>query len=273
MPPHSRLLLLPLILHLSSFQGAAGFQDAAASGLPVPPADCHDASHCAAAASCPLNDPPPPVCKCPPPHWPLVRQLVVVSPLLLRCRCLLSFQHLVAPPPQVPILDLHLNKRLPSRWPLVCQLVVVSPLLSCRPASCPFSTLSCRRQKCPSSTPAFIHTGWLLCLISPRCFRLPSSHQHRLLLMCWLLTSHPIWPQLVACVFDLVCSISWFIAICQGYAPTYLYTTGGGGGCISDMSICRKTRNRVNLGLKRHIFMSKTHMFLFFYVFGNAPIS
>jgi hypothetical protein len=29
-------------------------------------------------------------------------------------------------------------------------------------------------------------------------------------------------PQLVACLFDLVCPISWFIAICQGYAPTYL---------------------------------------------------
>jgi hypothetical protein len=36
-------------------------------------------------------------------------------------------------------------------------------------------------------------------------------------------------PQLVACVFDLVCPISRFMAICQGYAPTYLYTTGGGG--------------------------------------------
>jgi hypothetical protein len=57
-----------------------------------------------------------------------------------------------------------------------------------------------------------------------------------------------------ACVFDLVCPISRLMAICQGYAPTYLYTTGG-GGCISDMSICRKTQNRVNLGLKRCIFM------------------
>jgi hypothetical protein len=49
-----------------------------------------------------------------------------------------------------------------------------------------------RRLKCPSSTPAFIHTGWLLCLILSRCFRLPSSHQHCHLLMCWLLTSHPV---------------------------------------------------------------------------------
>jgi hypothetical protein len=31
-------------------------------------------------------------------------------------------------------------------------------------------------------------------------------------------------------------------------------------------------QNSVNLGLKRRIFMSKTHMFLRFYVFGNAPV-
>ncbi len=108
--------------------------------------------------------------------------------------------------------------------------------LSCHPccraaaASRPFSISSRHCLKCPSSTPAFIHTGWLFCLILPRCFRLRSSHQHRHLLMRWLLTSHPIWPQPLACVFDLVCPISRFIAICQGYAPTYLCTTGGGGG-------------------------------------------
>ncbi len=49
-----------------------------------------------------------------------------------------------------------------------------------------------RRLKCPSSTPAFIHTGWLLHLILSRCFPLPSSHQHRRLFMRWLLTSHPV---------------------------------------------------------------------------------
>ncbi len=139
MLPHS-LLLLPLILHLSSFQGAAGFQDAAASGPLVPPADCHNASRCAAAASCPLNDPLPPVCKRLPSCWPLVRQLVVVSPLLSRRRRLLSFQyaasasryshwlvvasHLVALlPPTIfsstpPPLDA-LATHLPSRLPLV----------------------------------------------------------------------------------------------------------------------------------------------------------
>ncbi len=69
------------------------FQDTAASGPLVPPADCHDASHHAAAASRPLNDPPPPVCKCLPSRWPLVRQLVVMSPLLSRRRRLSFFQH------------------------------------------------------------------------------------------------------------------------------------------------------------------------------------
>jgi hypothetical protein len=50
--------------------------------------------------------------------------------------------------------------------------------------------LSCCRLKCPSSTPTYIHTGWLLRLILSRCFHLPSSCQHRCLLMRWQLTSH-----------------------------------------------------------------------------------
>ncbi len=45
--------------------------------------------------------------------------------------------------------------------------------------------------KCPSSTPLFIHTGWLLHLISSRCFHLPSSRQHRRLLMRWRLSNSP----------------------------------------------------------------------------------
>jgi hypothetical protein len=48
---------------------------------------------------------------------------------------------------------------------------------------------SCHRLKCPSSTPTFIHTGWLLHLISLHCFCLPSSRQHCCLLMCWRLIS------------------------------------------------------------------------------------
>jgi hypothetical protein len=51
--------------------------------------------------------------------------------------------------------------------------------------------LSRCRLKCPSLTPAFIHTGLLLYLISLRCFRLPSSHQHRRLLMRWQLGDSP----------------------------------------------------------------------------------
>jgi hypothetical protein len=77
----------------ASFRGAAGFQDAAASGPLVPPADCHDAPYHAAATSCPLNDPPPCICKRLPSRWPLVCQLVVMSPLLSRRRRLSSFQH------------------------------------------------------------------------------------------------------------------------------------------------------------------------------------
>jgi hypothetical protein len=41
----------------------------------------------------PLNNPPTPVCKRLPSRWPLVCQLVVVSPLLSRRRRLSSFQH------------------------------------------------------------------------------------------------------------------------------------------------------------------------------------
>ncbi len=63
-------------------------------------------------------------------------------------------------------------------------------------------------------------------------------------------------------------------AVSQGYVrdmPRHIYIQPG-GGCISDTSICKKMQNRVNLGLNRRIFMSKTHMFLCFYVFGNAPL-
>jgi hypothetical protein len=45
--------------------------------------------------------------------------------------------------------------------------------------------------KCQSSTPTFIHTGWLLHLILSCCFRLPSSHQHRHILMRWRLGDSP----------------------------------------------------------------------------------
>ncbi len=53
--------------------------------------------------------------------------------------------------------------------------------------SCIISSRHCL--KCPSLTPAFIHTGWLLFLISSHCFHLPPSRQHHCLLMRWRLTS------------------------------------------------------------------------------------
>ena len=106
-------------------------------------------------------------------------------PLVLsaRCLCLLSSQHAacLATSP----LRLVTCRRLlsPGTSPLVCLSFDgwFSHIISLR-----------RHLKCPSSTPAFIHTGWLLHLILSCCFRLPSSHQHHRLLMRWLLTSHPI---------------------------------------------------------------------------------
>ncbi len=67
-----------------------------------------------------------------------------------------------------------------------------SPFVCLSFASC-FSHIILSRcpLKCPSMTPAFIHTGWLLHLISSRCFHLPSSCQHRRLLMGWRLSDSP----------------------------------------------------------------------------------
>jgi hypothetical protein len=138
---------------------------------------CHPCCH-AAAASCPLDMPPLPQDK-PPPLvcWRLS------SCLPLLCRLVLTY-HLVAPPPQVSILD----PRLHSHW-----LVVASHLVALLLPTILSSTL-------PPLDALATHLQFASRL-----------------------------PQLVACVFDLVCPISWFMAICQGYAPTYLYTTVGGG--------------------------------------------
>jgi hypothetical protein len=135
----------------------------------------------AAAASCPLNNPPTLVCECPP--FPLasclpagchVTPVVVVPPPLVfstrRLRLATSHLHLV------------MCRRLLSAGtsPLVCLSFpgwLSHPILLQRPL------------KCPSLTPAFICTSWLLCRISSGCFRLLSSHQHRRLLMRWRHTS------------------------------------------------------------------------------------
>jgi hypothetical protein len=42
---------------------------------------------------------------------------------------------------------------------------------------------------------------------------------------------------------------------------------------ISNRSICRKTQNRVNLGLRRRIFMSKTHICLGVFIFYLGKIA
>ncbi len=102
---------------------------------------------CAAAASCPLDMPPPPL-------------------VLSTRRLCLETSHL----------------RLATRRRL---LSAGASLLVCLSFAGWFSHIILYRRclKCPSSTPAFIHTGWLLHLILLRCFRLPSSHQHHHLLM------------------------------------------------------------------------------------------
>jgi hypothetical protein len=61
-----------------------------------------------------------------------------------------------------------------------------------------------------------------------------------------------------ACILATKCRMDidesgYWKPICQGYALTCTYNWGG--GCISDMSICRKMQNRVNVGVKRRIFM------------------
>jgi hypothetical protein len=93
--------------------------------------------------------------------------------------------------------------------------------------------------KCPSLTPpSFTPAGcWshLVALLPPTVL---SSILPPLDAQATHLSFASRLPQLVACVFDLVCPISRFMAICQGYAPTYLYTTGVGGGGVYPICIC-----------------------------------
>jgi hypothetical protein len=72
-----------------------------------------------------------------------------------------------------------------------CHLSAGTSPLVCLPFAGWFSHIisSRRRLKCPSLTPPFIHTSWLLYIILLCCFCLPSSRQHRRLLMGWRLTS------------------------------------------------------------------------------------
>ncbi len=58
----------------------------------------------------------------------------------------------------------------------------------------------------------------------------------------------------------------------SGICPDISIYKWGGGVVYPICPYAEKQINRVNLGLKRHIFMSKTHMSLCVYVLGNAPM-
>ncbi len=104
------------------------------------------------------------------------------------CRAAAASRPLEMPPPPLVLLTCRLRLKTSRRHlsagasPLVCLSFAgwFSHIISSR-----------RRLKCPSSTPAFIHTGWLLHLILLHCFHLPSSRQHRRLLMRWQLGDSP----------------------------------------------------------------------------------
>ncbi len=135
-------------------------------------------------ASC-LQTPLLPLASCLPAGCRVTPVVTLPPPLVLSacCLCLSSSRHAACL--AISCLRLATCCRLlsPGTSPLVCLSFDgwFSHIISSR-----------RRLKCSSSTPAFIHTGWLLRLISSRCFRLPSSHQRRRLSMRWLLTSHPV---------------------------------------------------------------------------------
>ncbi len=144
----------------------------------------HSLSSQRSTASC-LQTPPLPLASCLPAGCHVTPVVAPPSPLVLSacCLCLSSSQHAACLATSRLCLATPHCLLSPGTSPLVCLSIDgwFSHIISSR----------CRL-KCPSLTPAFIHTGWLLCLISSRCFRLPSSHQHRRLLMRWLLTSHPV---------------------------------------------------------------------------------
>jgi hypothetical protein len=196
-----------------------------------------DTSCCTAVASRPLNDPLPLVCKCLPSRWPLVCQLVVMSPLLSRCHRLSSSQHAAStscplnmlpprhdrPPPPHDMPPPLVCWRLFSHLPLFCRLVVTSHLVRPPPQ---VSILDPRLH-----SHRLVVASHLVALLLPNIL---SSTPPPLDVQATHLPFASRLPQKVACVFDLVCPISWFMAnrvrnSCQRYAPTYLYTTGGGG--------------------------------------------
>ncbi len=154
-----------------------------------------------------------------PPFLPLVCQLVVATPIVVllpplillmlhhtlstdaspqvcllfagwlsRCPCCLATAYscsLNAPPPPhnvpPPLVDFS------TRSPLICWLVVTSHLVAPPP---PHVIFFCKAASCVHPRPpSFICISWLLCCILLRCLCLPSSCQHRCLLMRHRLTS------------------------------------------------------------------------------------
>jgi hypothetical protein len=111
--------------------------------------------------------------KMPPPLVRWCLRLIVTTPLvaLLPLLVLSTIHHLLSANASPPV------GLLFASW------------LSCHPCCC---AAAASRLFSMLPPPLIIHTGWLLHLILSRCFRLPSSHQHRRLLMRWLLTSHPV---------------------------------------------------------------------------------
>ncbi len=198
----------------------------------MPPADCQDASCCATATSCPLNNPPPLVCERLPSRWPLVCQLVVVPPLLLGRRRHSSSRHSASvscplntlPLPQdelplphdmpPPLVYWHLSSRLPlyRRLVLTYHLVVPPPFVAIL-------------NPCLHSH-RLVVVSHLIALLLPTI--LSSTPPHLDVLATHLLFAYRS-PQLIACVFDLVCQFllgSWLYVMDM---PQHIYIQPGGG--------------------------------------------
>ncbi len=144
----------------------------------------HSLSSQQSTTSC-LQTPPLPLASSLPAGCHVTPVVPPPPPLVLSARCLRlsSSRHAACLATSHLRLATHHRLLSPGTSPLVCLSFDgwFSHIISSR-----------RCLKCPSLTPAFIHTGWLLRLISSCCFRLPSSHQHRCLLMRWLITYHPV---------------------------------------------------------------------------------
>ncbi len=130
---------------------------------------------------------------------------VVVLPLLSCRHRLLSSRHAAYASRQLHLCVATLHLRLPSHHHLLSAgasppvYLSFTGWLSCHISSCHRLTLTCS-----SSTPAFMHTGWLSRCISLRCPR-PAGDSPPFCLS---------FAPTGACVFDLVCLISWFLAVC-----------------------------------------------------------